>query len=66
MSEAPVQYELIAISPESTVVAAFVADPSAAAAYQSEAALEAEFIRLLQVVEKLVAYFDRFFGLGSS
>ena len=48
MSETPVQYEPIAISPESTVVAEFVSDPSAAAAYQSEAALEAEFIRLLQ------------------
>ena len=44
----PPRYEPIAISSESTVVAEFTADPAASAAYQSEAALEAEFIRLLQ------------------
>ncbi|MGK2851051.1 MAG: type I restriction endonuclease subunit R [Candidatus Limnocylindrales bacterium] len=49
MSEAtPIRYEPIAISAESTVVAEFVPDPSGVDAYQSEAALEAEFIRLLK------------------
>ena len=49
MSEtAPAHFEPIVVSPESTVVAEFTPDPSASAAYQSEAALEAEFIRLLQ------------------
>jgi type I restriction enzyme R subunit len=42
------RYEAIAVSDESTVVAEFVADPSAATAYQSEAELEAELIKLLQ------------------
>jgi len=42
------KFEPIVVSPESTVVAEFTPDPSAAAAYQSEAALEREFIRLLQ------------------
>ncbi len=42
------QYEPIAVSAESTVVAEFVPDASAATAYQSESALEAEFVRLLQ------------------
>lgn len=44
----PAHFEPIVVSPESTVVAEFTPDPSAAAAYQSEAALEREFIRLLQ------------------
>jgi len=44
----PAHFEPIVVSPESTVVAEFTPDPSASAAYQSEAALEAEFIRLLQ------------------
>jgi len=49
MTDAPAtRFEPIAISGESTVVAEFTADPSASAAYQSEAALEREFIRLLQ------------------
>jgi len=49
MSEAPpVRYEPIAVSAESTVVAEFVPDPAGVDAYQSEAALEAEFIRLLK------------------
>lgn len=49
MSEAPAtRFEPIAISGESTVVAEFTPDPSTADAYQSEAALEREFIRLLQ------------------
>ena len=42
------QYEPIAVSAESTVVAEFVPDAASAAAYQSEADLEREFIRLLQ------------------
>ena len=42
------RYEPIALSAESTVVAEFVPEPSAATAYQSEAALEAELIRLLR------------------
>ncbi len=49
MSEAtPVRYQPIAVSAESTVVAEFVPDPVGVEAYQSEAALEAAFIRLLQ------------------
>jgi len=44
----PAHLEPIVVSAESTVVAEFTPDPSAAAAYQSEAALEAEFIRLLR------------------
>jgi type I restriction enzyme R subunit len=49
MSEAsPRRYEPIAISSESTVVAEFIPDAAAVAAYQSEADLEREFIRLLQ------------------
>ncbi|MER3388564.1 MAG: type I restriction endonuclease subunit R [Microcella sp.] len=49
MSEAPAtRFEPIALSGESTVVAEFTPDPSTADAYQSEAALEREFIRLLQ------------------
>ncbi len=42
------RYDPIAISSESTVVAEYVSDPSTATAYQSEAELEREFIRLLQ------------------
>lgn len=45
---APRRYEPIVVSPESTVVAEFVPDAAAAAAYQSEAELEREFITLLQ------------------
>ncbi|MBG6109064.1 type I restriction endonuclease subunit R [Frigoribacterium sp. CG_9.8] len=49
MSDAPAsRFEPIAISSESTVVAEFVTDPATSAAYQSEAELEREFIRLLQ------------------
>ena len=49
MSEAPAShFEPIVVSAESTVVAEFTPDPSTAEAYQSEAALEREFIRLLQ------------------
>jgi type I restriction enzyme R subunit len=44
----PVKYEPIAASSESTVVAEYVPDAAEAAAYQSEAALESEFLRLLQ------------------
>jgi type I restriction enzyme R subunit len=42
------KYAPIAFSNESTVVAEYVADPSAEATYQSEADLERELIRLLQ------------------
>lgn len=49
MTEAtPRKYEPIAVSAESTVVAEYVPDAHQAAAYQSEAALEQEMIRLLQ------------------
>lgn len=49
MSEAAARkYDPIAVSNESTVVAEYMADPSAEAAYQSEADLERELIRLLQ------------------
>jgi type I restriction enzyme R subunit len=49
MSEPPVRrYEPIAISAESTVVAEFIPDRVDASAYQSEVALEQEFIRLLE------------------
>ena len=49
MTEAPGhRYEPIALSSESTVVAEFVPEPTSATAHQSEAALEAELIRLLQ------------------
>lgn len=41
-------FEPIVVSAENTVVAEFTPDPSTADAYQSEAALEREFIRLLQ------------------
>ncbi len=49
MSDVPARrYEPIAVSAESTVVAEYVPDTHAEAAYQSEAALEHELIRLLQ------------------
>jgi type I restriction enzyme R subunit len=49
MSDAsPRKYEPIAVSAESTVVAEYVPDAHVAAAYQSEAALERELIRLLK------------------
>ncbi|WP_435588403.1 type I restriction endonuclease subunit R [Micromonospora chalcea] len=48
MSEAPArQYEPIAVSAESTVVAEFIPDATTATTYQSEDALEKEFIKLL-------------------
>jgi len=48
MSESgPPQYEPIAVSSESTVVAEFIADPAQATGYQSEAELEQAFIDLL-------------------
>jgi type I restriction enzyme R subunit len=49
MSEAGAQhYEPIAFGSESTVVAEFAAEPAGSAGYQSEADLEAEFIKILQ------------------
>ena len=49
MSDAtPRKYDPIAVSNESTVVAEYVPDAKAEAAYQSEADLECELIRLLQ------------------
>jgi type I restriction enzyme R subunit len=42
------RYEPIAVSSESTVVAEFVPDAGSEAAYQSEADLEGEFIKMLQ------------------
>ena len=49
MSEATARkYDPIAVSAESTVVAEYVPDAKAEAAYQSEAALERELVRLLQ------------------
>ncbi len=42
------RYEPIAVSSESTVVAEFIPDASTDAAYQSEADLEREFIKLLE------------------
>ncbi|MEU6943982.1 type I restriction endonuclease subunit R [Streptomyces sp. NPDC046316] len=44
----PVHYEPIAVSSESTVVAEFLPDGVSDSAYQSEADLEREFIKLLQ------------------
>ncbi|MBX3067640.1 MAG: type I restriction endonuclease subunit R [Cryobacterium sp.] len=43
-----IKYDPIAVSSESTVVAEYVPDAQTASAYQSEAALENEFIKLLQ------------------
>lgn len=49
MSEAAaIHYDPIAVSSESTVVSEYVPDKKAASGYQSEAQLEAEFIRLLE------------------
>jgi type I restriction enzyme R subunit len=48
MTQGAIRYEPIALSPESTVVAEFVPEPAGSDAYQSEAALEAELIRLLR------------------
>src|SRR5262245_50194395 len=42
------RYEPIAVASESTVVAEFTPDATTESAYQSEAALEREFIKLLQ------------------
>jgi type I restriction enzyme, R subunit len=42
------RYEPVAVSAESTVVAEFIPEPTSATAYQSEAELEAEFIKILQ------------------
>lgn len=42
------KYDPIAVSAESTVVSEYIADPSSAAAYQLEADLEREMIRVLQ------------------
>lgn len=44
----PVRYDPIAVSAESTVVAEYLAETAEETAYQSEAALEREFIRLLE------------------
>lgn len=43
----PIRYEPIALSPESTVVAKFIAEPSAESGYQSEADLERSLIDIL-------------------
>ena len=49
MSEAkPRKYDPIAVSAESTVVAEYVPDATSEAAYQSEAALERELVKLLE------------------
>src|SRR5690606_36334859 len=51
VTEAPdssLRYAPIAVSDESTVVAAYVPDPASAQGYQSEAALEQEFVAQLQ------------------
>ncbi|MCA0252897.1 MAG: type I restriction endonuclease subunit R [Actinobacteria bacterium] len=49
MTEAQARrYDPIAVSSESTVVAEYIPDPVVASAYQSEAELERELIRLLQ------------------
>lgn len=42
------KYDPIAVSAESTVVSEYIVDPSSAAAYQSEADLEREMVRVLQ------------------
>ena len=44
----PTRYEPVAVSAESTVVAEFTLEPASATAYQSEAELEREFIKILQ------------------
>lgn len=49
MSDSPARkFDPIAVSSESSVVAEYEVDPARASAYQSEAALEQEFIALLQ------------------
>ena len=48
MTGGPVQYEPIALSSESTVVAKFIAEPSAESGYQSEADLERSLIEILK------------------
>ena len=48
MTGGPVQYEPIALSPESTVVAKFIAEPSSESGYQSEADLERSLIEILK------------------
>ncbi|WP_339619561.1 type I restriction endonuclease subunit R [uncultured Salinibacterium sp.] len=48
MSDLPRKYDPIALSSESTVVAEYIPDASAASSYQSEADLERELVRLLQ------------------
>jgi type I restriction enzyme R subunit len=48
MTEGPVQYEPIALSPESTVVAKFIAETSIASGHQSEAELERGLIEVLE------------------
>ena len=49
MSEGkPTRYEPVAVSAESTVVAEFTPESTSSSAYQSEAELEAEFIKILQ------------------
>ena len=45
---APIKYDPIAVSVESTVVAEYIPDALTTSAYQSEAALEDEFIKLLE------------------
>ena len=47
-STAPRKYDPIAVSSESTVVAEYIPDAKESSAYQSEAALERELIRLLE------------------
>src|SRR5215510_12177403 len=49
MSESkPTHYEPVAVSAESTVVAELIPEATSATAYQSEAELEAEFIKILK------------------
>jgi type I restriction enzyme R subunit len=49
MTDAPVRkYDPIAVSAESTVVSEYIGHPASATAYQAEADLEREMIRLLQ------------------
>ena len=59
MTEAPdsaLRYEPIAVTDESTVVAAYTPDPATSHGYQSEAQLEEDFIQRLQAqaYERLV------------
>lgn len=48
MTETPSDFDVIAVSDESTVVAEFVAEPTSPESYQSEAGLERELIAQLQ------------------